>query len=99
MIIPTPYLMSVRFNWGAITQISYIGSGRALFLANSGTRLWANQLSEMAGRYVRLSGIKGTGACHLFRHAAATSMLDNGAELRDVQEMLGHASILTEFCV
>lgn len=76
-------------------MISFIGSGGALFLANNGTRLRANQLSEMAGRYVRLSGIKRAGACHLFRHATATTMLDNGAELRHVQEMLGHASILT----
>lgn len=49
----------------------------------------------MVGRYVKLSGMKRGGACHLFRHATATIMLDNGAELRHVQEMLGHADIST----
>ena len=67
----------------------------ALFLATNGKRFSPNKLSEMAGRYVKLSGIKRAGACHLFRHATATFMLDHGAELRHVQEMLGHASITT----
>jgi integrase/recombinase XerD len=52
-------------------------------------------LGEMAARYVKLTGIKRAGACHLFRHATATDMRDNGADLSHVQEMLGHASIST----
>ncbi|MCP4984800.1 MAG: tyrosine-type recombinase/integrase [Colwellia sp.] len=76
-------------------MISFIGSGSTLFLANNGKRYTPNKLSEMASRYVKLSGIKRAGACHLFRHATATTMLDNGAELRHVQEMLGHADIST----
>ncbi len=85
----TLYLGKIR------PMVSFIGSGSALFLANNGKRYSASKLSEMAARYVKLSGIKRAGACHLFRHATATTMLDNGAELRHVQEMLGHASILT----
>lgn len=49
----------------------------------------------MVARYVKLAGHKRAGACHLFRHATATIMLDNGAELRHVQEMLRHANIST----
>jgi integrase/recombinase XerD len=72
-----------------------IGSGKAMFLANNGKRYVPGKLSDMASQYVKLAGFDRTGACHLFRHNTATTMLDNGADLRHVQEMLGHASILT----
>lgn len=49
----------------------------------------------MVSRYVKLADIKRAGSCYLFRHATATSMLDNGADIRHVQEMLGHADIST----
>ncbi|KFZ35940.1 integrase [Shewanella mangrovi] len=72
--------------------LSSISSGSALFLNDLGKQFKANALSDMASRYVRLAGFKRAGSCHLFRHATATIMLDNGADLRHVQEMLGHAS-------
>jgi len=83
------YLSKVR------PRISFIGSGSALFLANNGKRFRPNKLSDMVSRYVKLAGIKRAGSCYLFRHATATKMLDNGADLRHVQEMLGHADIST----
>jgi integrase/recombinase XerD len=75
--------------------ISFVDSGNTLFLANNGKAYKPGKLSEMVSRYIRLAGIKRFGACHLFRHITATTMLDNGADLRQVQEMLGHASIST----
>lgn len=45
--------------------------------------------------YFDRAGITKVGACHLFRHTMATAMLDNGADLRHVQEMLGHSMIVT----
>lgn len=54
-----------------------------------------DQVGQMAGKYVRRAGIDKSGVCHLFRHAAATSMLDAGADIRYVQEMLGHTVIST----
>ena len=43
--------------------------------------------------YFRQAGIEKRGACHLFRHTMATAMLDNGADIRHVQEILGHGQI------
>ena len=44
---------------------------------------------------VIFAGINRAGSCYLFSHATATTMLDNGADLRHLQEMLGHADIST----
>ncbi len=66
-----------------------------LFLSDKGKPLKLNFLSQMVGRYVAASGVRKFGACHLFRHAMATAMLDNGADVRIVQEMLGHANLQT----
>lgn len=72
-----------------------IESDDVLFLSNKGMSLHPNQVGQMVGKYVRRSGIDKPGACHLFRHAVATSMLNAGADIRYVQEMLGHADIST----
>tara|TARA_R110001583_G_scaffold54668_1_gene167003 strand:+ start:1718 stop:2671 length:954 start_codon:yes stop_codon:yes gene_type:complete len=76
-------------------MFAFIGSGKCLFLANNGKRYAPGKVSDMASLYVKLAGFDRTGACHLYRHNTATTMLDNGADLRHIQEMLGHASILT----
>lgn len=76
-------------------MIAHICAGTTLFLNNRGLRFRANQLSEMVSRYVKLAGLNRAGACHLFRHSSATIFLKNGADLRFVQEFLGHADIST----
>jgi len=83
------YLYKVRH------QYAQYCSGNALFLANNHQRYTPNKLSHMVSFYVRSSGVNRAGSCHLFRHATATEMLNNKADLRDVQEMLGHADIST----
>ena len=52
-------------------------------------------LSAMVRRYVRQAGITKKGSCHMFRHTAATLMMENGADLRSIQTLLGHASLNT----
>jgi integrase/recombinase XerD len=46
-------------------------------------------------QYVDAANIGKRGSCHMFRHSVATLMLEGGADIRYVQEMLGHASIET----
>lgn len=72
-----------------------VASTDSLFLSDKGNSLSADQVGRLVGKYVRRAGIDKPGACHLFRHSAATSMLNAGADIRYVQEMLGHADIST----
>lgn len=66
----------------------------ALFVAMDGLDgLQANGVSNLVTGYIKAVGIEKKGACHLFRHAMATQMLENGADLRWIQAMLGHASV------
>jgi len=66
-----------------------------LFLNNLGKPLKPFHLTILAGLYVKKSGIGKEGACHVFRHTMATLMLENGADTRYIQAMLGHASLET----
>ena len=66
-----------------------------LFIEPDGRALNVDRLSRLARKYVDQSGIKKTGACHLFRHTVATLMLENGADIRFIQQMLGHAKLQT----
>jgi len=66
-----------------------------LFLNQYGQPLSPDGLSWRVRDYFQQAGIEKRGACHLFRHTMATAMLDNGADIRHVQEMLGHTQIAT----
>jgi len=70
-------------------------SPRNLFLDETGRALEARKLSRLVKKYVHQSGIDKTGSCHLFRHTMATLMLDNGADIRFIQQMLGHSQLST----
>lgn len=67
----------------------------ALFLNRNGEGFSENGLTLLVRDYFKRAGITKAGSCHLFRHTMATVMLDNGADLRFVQEMLGHARLQT----
>ena len=66
-----------------------------LFLTHFGEPLSVHNLSALVARYVEASGIGKKGGCHLFRHAMATLMLEGGADIRFIQQMLGHVKLTT----
>ena len=68
---------------------------RLLFVTRTGRRMHPNQLSALVRRYLLQAGIAKAGACHLFRHATATMMLEGGADIRYIQALLGHESLAT----
>jgi integrase/recombinase XerD len=66
-----------------------------LFLSVTGGVLAPDVLSRMVSTYVRAAAPTKKGSCHLFRHTAATLMLDAGADVRFIAEMLGHQKLET----
>jgi integrase/recombinase XerD len=66
-----------------------------LFLTDYGEPFAKNRLGDLVKRYIARAGLAVPGACHLFRHACATHMLENGADIRYIQALLGHAELST----
>jgi integrase/recombinase XerD len=67
----------------------------ALFLNRHGKRLPPKRLGTLVRDYIAAADIGKTGSCHVFRHTMATLMLDGGADVRHIQEILGHAELST----
>ena len=68
---------------------------RALFISGYGTRLSPAYLGNWVKRVMKQAGIEKPGSCHLLRHTCATHMHDNGADIRFIQQLLGHARLDT----
>ncbi len=66
-----------------------------LFLNARGGPLTRQGLDYLLRRYLRKAGLLGRASTHTFRHSFATHLLAGGADLRSVQEMLGHANVAT----
>lgn len=70
-------------------------TGSEIFLSARGTRLTTVRLWQIVKERARLSGLEANIYPHLLRHSFATHLLGNGADLRIIQEMLGHSDIST----
>jgi integrase/recombinase XerD len=71
------------------------GSGGELFLGEQGKRLTPRRVYSIVRNAAERAGIQGRIHPHLLRHSFATHLLSNGADLRVIQELLGHASLAT----
>jgi site-specific recombinase XerD len=66
-----------------------------LFVNKFGDRLTARSVQRMLKKYLVAAGLDPSLTPHKLRHSFATHMLDGGADLRSVQELLGHANLST----
>lgn len=66
-----------------------------VFINRSGTRITTRSVGRIVDKYIRLSGVNRKAGPHSLRHSFATHLMDAGADLRAIQELLGHESLST----
>ncbi len=72
-----------------------LGDQRPVFVNKLGTRLSTRSVARMLEKYLKQTGLDLRTSPHTLRHSFATHLLDRGADIRSVQELLGHKSLVT----
>ena len=83
-------------NWLRVREATLSAKGKAasaVFLNKNGTRLTTRSVGRLLEKYLAMAGLDASASPHSVRHSFATHLLDRGADIRSVQELLGHKSL------
>lgn len=84
---------TLRYLYDIRPEYARRADSQHLFLSQYGEPIDPEWLSSTVRRYIKKAGITKGGSCHLLRHTMATHMLENGADVRYIQVMLGHEKL------